>query len=139
MPPYRFLEHTADAKFQAFGISLRDLFRNSALAMCSLMYDAKKVEAKQSVPMEIKAGSIEELLHRFLEEVLAQIDIREMFFRDFNVFVDEKKFSLKGTMVGEKINAEKHTLKTQVKAVSWHQFFVEKKGNSWQSQVIVDI
>jgi SHS2 domain-containing protein len=37
MERYRFLRHTADAKFQAFGTTLEEAFINAALATASLM------------------------------------------------------------------------------------------------------
>jgi len=44
MERYRFLEHTADAKFQAFGKTLEEAFSNAALATASLMWDWEEIE-----------------------------------------------------------------------------------------------
>ena len=38
---FKFLEHTADAKFQAFGKNLEETFANAALALTKLMTDSK--------------------------------------------------------------------------------------------------
>src|SRR3989344_5902493 len=43
---YKFLEHTADAKFQAFGATLEEAFSNAALAMFSVMTEPGKIKPK---------------------------------------------------------------------------------------------
>jgi len=53
MERYRFLEHTADAKFQAFGKTLEDAFCNAALATASLMWDWEEIEQNVKHPVEI--------------------------------------------------------------------------------------
>ena len=45
MQKFKYLQHTADAKFQAFGKTLEEAFCNAALAMVSLMWDPEKIEA----------------------------------------------------------------------------------------------
>jgi len=136
---YKYLPHTADVKFEAYGISLRDLFRNAALAACNAMYETKKVEAKKTLQIELRAESKEQLLHKFLEEILFRIDTERMLFRDFNLVIDEKLNSLRGEIAGEEINAEKHTVKALVKAITWHQFELQKTPSGWKCTVIIDV
>ena len=38
---FKFLAHTADRKFQAFGKTLEEVFENSALALFNIVYDEK--------------------------------------------------------------------------------------------------
>ena len=139
MIAYKYLPHTADVKFEAFGITLRDLFRNSALAMCNAMYESESVQEKESVKIELQAQSLEQLLHKFLEEILFQIDTKQMLFREFRLIIDEKQNKLQAELVGEAIDAEKHTIKTIVKGVSWHQFELEKTAQGWKATVVVDV
>lgn len=139
MQQYNYLPHTADVKFEAFGITLRDLFRNSALAMCNAMYETKKVEEKESARIELQAQNTEQLLHKFLEEILFQIDTKQLLFREFRLVIDEKHNSLSCELSGESINAEKHTIKSQVKAVTWHQFELKKNGKEWKATVLLDV
>ena len=139
MIAYKYLPQTADVKFEAFGITLRDLFRNSALAMCNAMYESESVQEKESVKIELQAQSLEQLLHKFLEEILFQIDTKQMLFREFRLIVDEKQNKLQAELVGEAIDAEKHTIKTIVKGVSWHQFELEKTAQGWKATVVVDV
>ena len=54
MVKFRFLEHTADAKFQAYGKNIEEAFSNAALAMFSVITDIKKINKKE---VKIAMGS----------------------------------------------------------------------------------
>jgi len=51
---YKFLPHTADAKFQAFGKTLEEAFKNAAYAMTDIITNHKKVKAKVKETIKIK-------------------------------------------------------------------------------------
>jgi SHS2 domain-containing protein len=140
MRKYRFLEHTADALFRAYGGNFRELLENSAEAMCSVMYDLGKVKAKTKVEVGVEGKNREELLHNFLGSVLFEMQSRGMLFARFKVKeLDENSGLLKAALFGEKMNAARHGLKTEVKAVTWHKFFARREGNKWVSQVLLDV
>ena len=44
MRKYEFLDHTADAKFRAYGKNLEQAFTNAALALTNLVTDSAKVK-----------------------------------------------------------------------------------------------
>ncbi len=136
---YKYLPHTADVKFEAYGITLRDLFRNAALATCNAMYETAKVAETKSIKIDLRAENKEQLLHKFLEEILFRIDTEQMLFHDFRLMINEKQNSLRGELVGETIDAEKHTIKALVKAITWHEFELKKTANGWKAIVIIDV
>ena len=49
---YKYLDHTADAKFQAFGKSLEEAFENAALAAFNII--VKTEDVKPEIIKEIK-------------------------------------------------------------------------------------
>lgn len=67
MQRYRFLKHTADAKFQAFGRTLEEAFSNTAIAMVSLMWDWEKIEKREIIQVEAEGKDLKQLLVIFLE------------------------------------------------------------------------
>ncbi|MAG22010.1 MAG: hypothetical protein CL943_01715 [Candidatus Diapherotrites archaeon] len=140
MDKYLFLEHTADALFQAFGENFEELLLNSAEAMLSVIYDVASVETKKSVKVNASGDNKEELLHNFLEAVHLELELKEMVFGKIEItHLDEAKNTLEAELHGEKMDRKKHNLKTEIKAVTWHSFFVRKEENKWISQVLVDI
>jgi SHS2 domain-containing protein len=76
MEKYIVLDHTADGKFRAFGATLEEALANAALACASLMWDWTKVEKKKSYSIEVLARDLEQLLYKFLEEVLYFLDAK---------------------------------------------------------------
>lgn len=138
MKKFVFLEQTADAKFQAFGKTMEECFENSVLALNSIECNLKKVKPKQKIPIQISASNLEELLHKFLEEILFQMDSKQMLFSKFKIKIDSKKNSLKADLLGEKIDKKKHELKTLVKAVTWNNFFLKKEKGKWTAQAVCD-
>jgi SHS2 domain-containing protein len=138
MEKYRFLEHTADALFEAFGESFEELLVNSAKAMCSVMYELEKVEPKEKILVKAEGKNKEELLHNFLGAVLFEIQSNEMIFRNFKILALSDE-SAEIELQGEKIDREKHELKSEIKAITWHEFSVKKEGNKWAAKVLVDV
>jgi SHS2 domain-containing protein len=150
---YKYLEHTADLKFRSFGKTREKLIENSGKALCNAIVDLKKVEKKGEEIIEVKAENFEELLFKFLEEILFDIDSNQNIFSEFKVteLTERKKkekklketkkgieFFLKVSCFGEKIDLKKHEIKTEIKAITKHGFKVEKK-EQWTAIVLVDV
>lgn len=74
---YRILDHTADGKFRAFGDSAEAAFSNAALAMASLMWEWETIERHVEHRVEVHGRDLEQLLVRFLEEILYLLDTRK--------------------------------------------------------------
>ncbi len=76
MERFRFLEHTADGKFRAFGATLEEAFGNAALATASLMWDWTGVERRSAVPVALEGRDAPQLLVKFLNEILYLFEAR---------------------------------------------------------------
>ena len=134
---YKFLEHTADVMFQAFGKSLNEVFENSAVAMFEVMVDIKKVALVKAVKIKCSAENDEELLIEWLNNLLAEAGTHEMVFSKFKVKITDGK--LAGKAFGEKLNEKKHDIKTEVKAATYSGLFIKKQGRKFIGQVVVDV
>ena len=76
MRRYEILPHTADGKFRAYGRSLEEAFVNAALATASLMWDWSRIEPRLEIPVDIRAQDREQLLVKFLGEIVYLLDTR---------------------------------------------------------------
>ncbi len=131
---FKFLEHTADIKFQAYGISLEKAFENSALAMFSTMYDGKiKVKIKKKI--EVEGKDLEALLYNFLEELLILFDTEGFFLSKIKVKITDKK--LKAEIFGD--YAANYKVHIDVKAVTYNEMFVKQEKGKWATQVVLDV
>ena len=136
---YELFEHTADIGVRGYGKTIEESFEETAKAMTSILVDLDTIEAKKTIKITAEADSTEELLFEFLNEILAQIDIEGMIFKEFKITKLENN-KLEAELKGEEFNPEKHHAKTQVKAATYSQLKVYKdeKGR-WVSQCIVDV
>jgi len=137
---FEFLEHIADLRFIAYGKSLDDCFQNSAKAMFSAISDLKSIEEKDLKKIALEAENLEILLHDFLSELLFLFETKGLLFKEFNVSIDRnKRYRLKAGLKGEKFNPKKHEIKTEIKAVTYHEMLIEKRNKGWVAEVLCDI
>jgi len=132
------IEHTADVGLGIWGKNLEELFRLGAEGMFSLIADLSQVEAKEREKVELEAGSVGELFHDWLDELLYLFDTRHILFRNYEFEkLDEKH--LRAIATGEKVNFDKHDLHKEIKAVTRHNYRVEKGPGGWEAEVLFDI
>ena len=142
--PYKYLENIAmaDIAFEASGKTLDELLESSALAITNTMVkDLKKIENIQKKEIKVEAENPEFLLHKFLEEIVFLKDAEKLLFGKFNVRTEKKGKKMIATIQawGEKLNMKKHELLDDIKAVTWHDFKVQKTGKEWKALVILDV
>jgi SHS2 domain-containing protein len=137
---YRFLRHTADAKFQAFGTTLEEAFINAALATASLMWDWGKIEKKKEHRIEVNGKDLKQLLSSFLEEIIYLLDSKMFLLASPENLRIEKKGSLyilDAILKGDKYS-DKYKIHGDVKAITYNEMEIEKNSH-FMVQVVVDV
>lgn len=137
MEKYKFLEHTADAKFQAFGKDLEEAFANAALALTDVVVEQKQVEATEEKVIEIESESKEALLYDFLEKFLYLIDTEHFVLAEVKS-IEIKDNKLKAVVLGDK-GVEKYSFKTHVKAMTYNDMLIDEKPGNVTLQVVLDL
>ena len=133
---FKFLEHTADIKFQAFGNNAEEVFENSALAMLKTMCK-NKVQANKKIKINIKGKDFESLLYNFLEEFLFLLDSQNFLFSKIKNLKITENFKLSAEILGD--NSENYEISQHVKAVTYNEMFIKEKNNKWTAQVVLDV
>lgn len=134
---YKYLKDlTSDVLFEARGKTLNELFENSALALFEVMCKMEKVQPKSQVKFELKKDSIEDLLFDWLQNLIAAVDIEQMFFSKFKI-IEIKNNKLTAVAYGEPITPEKGN--TVVKSVTNYKFGIKKVKNNYMATVSLDI
>lgn len=128
----------ADFEFEASAGSLEELFPVCGQAAFEAMTDLSKVELKETVKFEVEGASLEDLLFAFLAELIYLKDVQKVFFREFNIEI-EGSYKLKCAAKGESIDRDKHDLRTDVKAVTYHKLKVTKNDYGFNAHVILDL
>ena len=133
---FKFLEHTADIKFQAWGKNISELFENSALAAKEAICGKTKIQEKEKIKIAAKGKDYEAMLYRFLEEILYLLDA-ENFILSKVKEIKISGFGLKAVLIGDKTKNYKFT--NSVKAVTYSEMFIKKQKGKWISQVVLDV
>lgn len=133
-------DHTADIGFNIEASSLNELFKASAIATFDTMVEIKKIKPKLKKTIKLKNKEIDKLFFDFIDELIFLKDSKYMLFSKFNIKIKQEKDSylLNSIIFGEKINPKKQPLKIDVKAITFHEFFVKKEKN-WKARFILDI
>lgn len=134
---YKILDHTADIMFEVYGKNLNELFKNSAIAVTDVMVDRKSIEVKKKKEIVLENDSIEDLLALFLEEIIYIKDADYMIFKNFKVNV--KGNVMKAVLEGDNIKPKKQKLITDVKALTYHKFYLKKTKECYQAGFILDL
>ena len=134
---YEYLEHTADAKFRAFGKDLDDVFANSALAMFNILGDTSKVKVTKRKKIKIKSRNYERLLYDFLEEMLFLLDTENFFLHKVKKIKINENFELEAVIVGD--DYKNYELKSDIKAITYNDMSIKKTKNGYEATVVVDI
>ena len=138
---YKYLEHTADLKFQAFGKNLKHAFKNAAKAMFNSIVDIKTIQPKIEKKLEITSESLESLLFDWLSELLRIQDTDDLLFSEFtiqNLTRKDSKWYLRAKIKGKKLS-KKHQPKAQIKAMTYNELKIDKTSKGFTLTVVMDI
>ena len=133
---YKFLEHTEDVKFQAFGKNSEEVFENSALALKELICGKIKIKEEKNKIIKVKGKDFESLLYNFLEEIIYFVDAENFIISKVNN-IKIKDFKLNAKISGDKVS--NYNFNNEVKAVTYNEMFVKEIKRKWTSQVVLDV
>ena len=142
--PYNYLEEfgTADIAFEATGRDLPELFMAAADATMNVMIDnLDAIEPRETLQIELSNDNIDLLLFDLLQELIFLKDAERLLLRIREVQIVEKdeNYFVKATAEGKPLDAERHHQRADVKAVTLHDFSVERTEGGWKARVLLDI
>ncbi len=138
MKRFEILDHTADIGIIVYGGDLKSLFENAGEAFFRLITDLKKVRLRTERKIEIGGESLERLMVDWLNELLYLHDVENLLFKRFRV-ESVGEAGLKAKVNGEIFQEGVHVIKTEVKAVTYHQLEVRQGKGGWRARIIIDL
>ncbi|MGC9009918.1 MAG: archease [Sulfolobales archaeon] len=140
-------EHTADVMFSVENESLLKLYELAALGMFSYMTELDKVEARECINVSAEGFDLENLMYRWLENLLILHDEKHFVASSakVNKIVFEKdpegldKIILEGVVCGEIFDRNKHPPGIVVKAVTYAQMQIKREDFIWKTFIVLDI
>lgn len=142
--PYLFLDDlaTADVAFEATGRDLEDLFIAAAQATVNTMVDRLESVAQVSEKhITLSNPELDLLLFNYLQELIYYKDAEGLLLlpQVLEIVEEEECYFLYGTVKGEEIDPSRHEQRADVKAVTLHQFRLERTPGGWRALVILDV
>lgn len=135
---FEIIDHTADVGIIAYGINVKELFSNAALALFSLITEPETIEEKLHLDLEINSEGRGSMLVEWLNELIYLFDVKHILFNRFDIRSLTHN-DLKATCYGENFDPTRHNIKIGVKAATYHMLSLEKNGGEYKSQIIFDI
>lgn len=138
---YRFLEHASDIGLRACARTKRRLFTEAARGLFDILVDVRTVRARRRVPFASEALQFDLLFVEFLNDVVALGAAKEMVFRSCRVtsLGEGARCRVKGVLVGEPFDPERHEVRTEVKAATYSGLRFERRGGLYCIQCVVDV
>ncbi len=133
-------EHTADIGLRIRAATLPDLFREAAEGLFELIVpDLNKVQPKRELHFTVskRHDEYDYLLFDWLNELLYTFDTKRLLLAKFEVQISAE--GLEATARGEPLDASRHQLEHEVKAITYHDLKLVRDGDDWLAEVILDV
>jgi len=134
---FQFIDHTADVGILVTAPTLEGLFETSAFALAEIITSVGSVSCRTVRQFHLEEDEVEIMLVSWLQELLYLLETEGLVFGRFQVNLRDSL--LEASAWGEPFDPDIHTVKTEIKAVTYHQLEVVKTDRGWQAQVIFDI
>ena len=122
------------------GATLPRLFERSGAALFDLVTDRALVRPRRRVAVAARGQTLEDLLVRFLSELLYLQEVRQWRFRSCRVIrVDRDRLIARAQAVGERFDPERHPRRREVKAITYHDLALRRRAGAWRVRFVVDV
>ncbi|MDD5699833.1 MAG: archease [Candidatus Nanoarchaeia archaeon] len=136
---YRFLEHTADIKFMAWGKTIEKLFENCAFAISNFLSKGQDIQNKIKKKFKITGKDYEEVLYNFIDGMIYLLDAENFITIKTRVKITRKKekIELEVALYGDK--AGNYENLDHIKSATYSEMYVKKIPEGWEAQAVVDV
>jgi len=135
---FEIFEHTADVGIRVRAAGWEQLFVDAAKGLFSiLLANPDAVEPLQELAFTISGHEDEDLLLDWLCELLYVFSTRRLVFSEFEVRRTPE--GIAAAARGEPLDSCRHRPNVEIKAITYHGLKVERRGDEWLAEVIVDI
>lgn len=138
MKGYQLIDHTADLGIEVSGASEKEVFEKSALAVFDLLTNSDRVSSRTTKRLTVEGMDRVDLLVNFLREVLYLYNGEGFLLKEIRI-AEISETRIEADASGESYDPGRHTIKTELKAVTYHQAYVKKSDGLWKAQVIFDV
>jgi len=141
---YEYLEHTADVAVRLRSKDGEELFSDATRALLSIFVDAEAgspVRPIEKQALDLEAEDAEALLVDYLNQLIFLFDTRRFLGADVRVLELSlgKPSQLKAIVEGETFDPERLSLKTEIKAATFHGIEIRKTPSGLETVIVFDL
>ena len=132
-------DHTADVGLRVTAPDLPILFAEAAQALtAALLGPEADVADSREIRVSLEAPDLVDLMHDWLSELHFYFETEQFVCAKAEVAVSEDG-KLTAAAHGETLDPARHEIDMEVKAVTYHGLKVERSGEGWLCEVILDL
>ena len=135
---YELIEHTADIGVRVYGKDLKELFENAAYSMFDIIADLEGLTTSVSMDFAVEADNYEELLVRWLDELLYNFYTKWIIFFEFDI-TEIEDYRVKAKARGRHVGENRNRLKTEIKAATYYNINIKKQSDGYSVDIIFDV
>lgn len=132
---YKFLEHTADIKFQVYGKTLNEVFENAILAIAEYLSRGQKIKPSKGRIMSVSGTDYESLFYNFMDEIIYLLDAENFITTKAKVTI--RGYNLQAELFGDKASNYKDL--DHIKAATYAEMYIKKTDNGFEAQAVLDV
>jgi len=123
---------------QVYGADPKKLFSNAAYALFDLITDLKSLKAAHTKKITITAEDWSDLMVNWLRELLYFWAGRERLIQQAEIMTISSR-KLIASLHYDRYDPDRHIIKEEIKAVTYHQLEVKSKTSGWEARIIFDV
>lgn len=135
---YRLIDHTADFGIIVSGETPEALFINAGLSLTDLITDTTRLTGRDDQDIRVTGDDWPDLMVNWLRELLYLWNGNELLVS--RVTIDHlTETGLSARVRVEPFDPACHTIRHEIKAVTYHQIQVNASPDGWTSTIIFDV
>jgi len=135
---FELLEHTSDVGILARGANREEALIAASHALASILVDPAAFRPVEERYFRAPGSDEAAQIVNWLNEILFFFDTEGIVFVEFAID-SWTSHEITGRAKGERFDAERHELRTGVKAATYHQFESHMIPGGWELRVFVDV
>ncbi len=135
---YELIDHTADIGIRVWGDTRCALFSHAGLALFDLITDRRQVCSTYTEQISVTGIDLTDLFVNWLRELLFfwTGDLRLAGSMDIISMTDT---AMTGNVALALYDPDRHVIRNEIKAVTYHQVSVRRLSERWLAEVIFDV
>lgn len=134
----REIDHTGDIGIVVTAPDRGQLYERAAWGLFSVLTEPSTVEPREAHAIAVEGTDPVDLMVKWLSELNFLHVTQHVLFSKFTI--DELTDTrLAATAWGEPTDPDRHTVYTEIKAVTYHQLEIEATDDGWRVQIIFDM